>query len=427
MLARAWSRFKEPAYLTAAQQALGVFQTPPPRACASTSAPGAHYAEYTYAPSDRILNGFIQALVGLYDYTSITKDPLGLAAVRSGRRRGARAQVPHYDTGAWSLYDQYGESDLSYHELLTEFLQHLCERTRKGQPLTPAARSGAGPAPSPTPTPTTRRHAGNGPAASAAATQRGAPPRPPPSPAIPGDQIYCTTAQRFTADLTTPPAIALLTQHAARRHARGRADVAVEDLDRHADRPPGRRRSCGRTARRVERGQAAAAVGDAAQGGGTTRSRSPRPTWRATSPRASGTIIVTTTSAGRRSRAPRLGAVTQRSRRHRRRRHDAAHAAPGARWSPSSASRLAPRSALFVTMFLPWYSRTRSSTPHGQRRCRVATSDAFQVFSFVEAAVLLVAVGVLVLLFARAEGRDFQLPGGDGTVVCSRRASGRRC
>ena len=29
VLARAWSRFKEPAVLTAAQQALGIFQTPP--------------------------------------------------------------------------------------------------------------------------------------------------------------------------------------------------------------------------------------------------------------------------------------------------------------------------------------------------------------------------------------------------------------
>ncbi|HTA35235.1 MAG TPA: hypothetical protein VK761_00865, partial [Solirubrobacteraceae bacterium] len=33
------------------------------------------------------------------------------------------------------------------------------------------------------------------------------------------------------------------------------------------------------------------------------------------------------------------------------------------------------------------------------------------------AAVLLVSAGVLALLFARAEGRDFQLPGGDGTIV----------
>ena len=29
----------------------------------------------------------------------------------------------------------------------------------------------------------------------------------------------------------------------------------------------------------------------------------------------------------------------------------------------------------------------------------------------------LVAAGVLVLLFARAEGREFNMPGGDGTIV----------
>src|SRR4029077_420023 len=112
------------------------------------TAAGAYYAEYTYAPSDKILNGFIQALVGLYDYTQITNDPLGLKLFEAGDAE-ARAEVPHYDTGAWSLYDQFGESNLNYHELLTEFLQHLCERTRKGPPLTSA------PAPAPLPTPTT--------------------------------------------------------------------------------------------------------------------------------------------------------------------------------------------------------------------------------------------------------------------------------
>ena len=56
-----------------------------------------------------------------------------------------RVRTPLYDTGAWSMYDQFGESDLNYHELLTEFLQHLCERTRRGEPLTAAAP----PAPAP--------------------------------------------------------------------------------------------------------------------------------------------------------------------------------------------------------------------------------------------------------------------------------------
>ena len=169
-LARAFSRFKEPADLTGAQQALGIFRSSPPAGVRVTTALGAHYAEYSYAPGDRILNGFIQALVGLYDYTSISHDPLGLALFRAGDAE-ARAEVPRYDTGAWSMYDQFGESSLGYHELLTEFLQHLCERTRKGPPL---AAAGSGP--------------------------------------IAGDEIYCATAKRFAADLTTPPQIALLTK-----------------------------------------------------------------------------------------------------------------------------------------------------------------------------------------------------------------------
>jgi hypothetical protein len=40
-------------------------------------------------------------------------------------------------------------------------------------------------------------------------------------------------------------------------------------------------------------------------------------------------------------------------------------------------------------------------------------------FSFVEAGVLLLAAGVLALLFARAEGMRFHLPFGDGTVIAA--------
>jgi hypothetical protein len=72
--------------------------------------------------------------------------------------------------------------------------------------------------------------------------------------------------------------------------------------------------------------------------------------------------------------------------------------------------------ALFVTMLLPWYQQNAVVSGRGEPLVSQDLS-AFQVFSFVEAAVLLVAVGVLVLLFARAEGRAFHLPGGDGTVV----------
>jgi hypothetical protein len=73
--------------------------------------------------------------------------------------------------------------------------------------------------------------------------------------------------------------------------------------------------------------------------------------------------------------------------------------------------------ALFLTMLLPWYSETDTFVVHGQTRPAEVSLTAFQAFSFVEAAVLVVAGGVLVLLFARAEGRPFQLPGGDGLVI----------
>ncbi len=71
---------------------------------------------------------------------------------------------------------------------------------------------------------------------------------------------------------------------------------------------------------------------------------------------------------------------------------------------------------LFVSMLLPWYSKTVVVRTRGGGAGTQSLS-AFQAFSFVEAAVLLVSVGVLATLLARAEGRDFHLPGGDGTIV----------
>jgi hypothetical protein len=223
VLARSWQRFKEPELLSAAQQALGIFQTAPSSGVQVKTAAGAEYAEYTYAPSDRILNGFIQAVIGLYDYTQITKDPLGLKLFEAGDAE-ARAEVPHYDTGAWSLYDQFSESNLNYHELLTEFLQHLCERTRKGPPIsttpapTPTTPTTTTPTTPTTPTTTTPTTPSGGTAPGAGTTARAARARAaatsttPPATQIAGDQIYCTTAQKFTSYEKTPPVISLISK-----------------------------------------------------------------------------------------------------------------------------------------------------------------------------------------------------------------------
>jgi hypothetical protein len=77
----------------------------------------------------------------------------------------------------------------------------------------------------------------------------------------------------------------------------------------------------------------------------------------------------------------------------------------------------AAAAALGFTLILPWYEKSFFATTG---RGTVAVSDslsAFQVFSFVEAAVLLVAAGVLYLIWARAQRKGFHLPGGDGTVI----------
>jgi D-glucuronyl C5-epimerase C-terminus len=222
-LSRGYSRLHEAAFLNAAKQALGIFQTPPPAGVRVAQSAGTLYAEYTYAPTDRILNGFIQALNGLYEYAKLTGDPLGRQLFETGDAE-ARAITPSYDTGAWSKYDQYTESNLNYHELLTEFLQNLCRRTSEGEP----GWAGSNPPPA-TPPPNSATTAPTTPPAStptggataSAATAGGKSSREatasttttnPPSTPIPGDAIYCTTAQRFTADLHTPPAIALLTR-----------------------------------------------------------------------------------------------------------------------------------------------------------------------------------------------------------------------
>lgn len=70
---------------------------------------------------------------------------------------------------------------------------------------------------------------------------------------------------------------------------------------------------------------------------------------------------------------------------------------------------------LLLAMFLPWYEKNVVIT--GTRSFASDTISAFGAVSFVEAAIFLVAAGVIALLLARADERPFHLPGGDGTVI----------
>ena len=123
-----------------------IFAAPPPVGVRSATAAGARYLIYSFAPHEFVINAFIQSLVGLFDLAS-AGDPLAGDACSAPATRRRSSTCPSYNTGYWSLYDQYSESSLSYHELLIGFLANLCARTsrdrRRRRSRSSAARTGA--------------------------------------------------------------------------------------------------------------------------------------------------------------------------------------------------------------------------------------------------------------------------------------------
>jgi hypothetical protein len=69
--------------------------------------------------------------------------------------------------------------------------------------------------------------------------------------------------------------------------------------------------------------------------------------------------------------------------------------------------------ALAFSLILPWYQVSF----FGGKGAVTDSRSALQVFTWIEAAILLVALGVLFLVYARAQRQAFHLPGGDGFVV----------
>lgn len=74
---------------------------------------------------------------------------------------------------------------------------------------------------------------------------------------------------------------------------------------------------------------------------------------------------------------------------------------------------------LWLTLFLPWYQasvvsrnpRTRSAAPTGE------SLNGWAAFSAVQALILILSLGVVLLLFLRAEGRISYAPGSDGWAI----------
>jgi hypothetical protein len=153
-LTRAYQAFGNQNYLSIANRALPIFSVPPPVGVNVKTTLGTRYLQYTFAPGASILNAFLQTLIGLYDFAQVSGNRQAARLFAAGNAE-AQAEVPAFDTGAWSLYQPGVEDTLDYHTLVTGFLQELCART----------------------------HAA----------------------------VYCTTAEHFEAYLTTPPVLRLLT------------------------------------------------------------------------------------------------------------------------------------------------------------------------------------------------------------------------
>jgi hypothetical protein len=124
------SILNDKSYLKVARSALGAFQKRPPIGVAVRADGGSHYLIYSFDPGQRVLNGFLQAITGLYDYQRISGNKTARILFQRGNR-AARNELHRFDTGGWSLYSQGGaESSLGYHLLVTSFLRNLCIRVK---------------------------------------------------------------------------------------------------------------------------------------------------------------------------------------------------------------------------------------------------------------------------------------------------------
>lgn len=119
-------------YLDISRSALGAFEQRPPQGVSVGTGDRRRYVMYSFAPSQHILNGELQAVAGIHDLVAFSGDGRARALFERGER-GVRASVKDYDTGAWSRYSQGGaESNLHYHKFTTVQLRGLCRRTKQG-------------------------------------------------------------------------------------------------------------------------------------------------------------------------------------------------------------------------------------------------------------------------------------------------------
>ena len=123
LLVRAHHETKDPAYLDSAARAFAAFlKSTTQGGVLFTDGDGNRwFEEYIVSPPTHILNGFIWALWGVYDYFLATEDKSARALFDAGVQT-LRANLHRYDLGFWSLYEQSGTrlpmvASAFYHQL----------------------------------------------------------------------------------------------------------------------------------------------------------------------------------------------------------------------------------------------------------------------------------------------------------------------
>jgi hypothetical protein len=123
-LSRAGALLADPTLTAASQRA---FKTVPQLTREVKAGPWIRH----YAFSDLIvLNSQLQTVVSLQDYATQTGDQKA-ASLAAQLQASARAMLPRFDTGAWSLYSLGGsEAPLDYHKYVVRLLTTLAKRTQ---------------------------------------------------------------------------------------------------------------------------------------------------------------------------------------------------------------------------------------------------------------------------------------------------------
>ena len=130
-LARGYRALGKSRWRRSALRALGAFEQAPPSGVSVRAPGGRHYVLYSFAPSHRVFNGGLQAVIGLRDAAALLHSSRAKRLFMRGER-AARREIADFDTGAWSLYSEKGaEATLNYHSLIAGFLANLCDRVRK--------------------------------------------------------------------------------------------------------------------------------------------------------------------------------------------------------------------------------------------------------------------------------------------------------